>query len=150
MVYPTKKHSDIRVNYNYAHFPYIPGKEPHASKINILFNPPILTEGKWVGVKTVNKVGDNNKPTLWEMWVDEDPIDSNGKPKNGWKLAATYEDKGVKNYHDDEHHEIVNYPPVTWRGHKEVCRVDGYKKVDFVFISDREIDPKATPQFPKD
>ena len=31
------------------------------------------------------------------MWVDEDPFDDDGKPKNGWKKAATYEDKGVEN-----------------------------------------------------
>jgi len=146
MVHPTKKHSDIHVNYNYAHFPYVPGEEPHASKINILFNPPILTEDKWIGVKTIHKVADDNKSTHWEMWVDKDPIDNNGKPKNGWKLAATYEDKGIKNFRKDD--KTFNYPPLTWRCHKDVCRVDGYKKVDFVFISDREVDPKANPSIP--
>ena len=28
------------------------------------------------------------------MWVDEDPIDANGKPKNGWKLVYDFVDSG--------------------------------------------------------
>jgi hypothetical protein len=149
MVFPTKKNSDIRVNYDYYHFPYVRGEPSHSSKINILFNPSELEEDIWVGVKTIHKVVSDNKSTHWEMWIDEDPFDDNGNPKNGWKKAATYEDIGVTNYKykdkdDDNKEKILKWwPPVTWRCHKDVCRVDGYGNVDFALFSDREIDPNA-------
>jgi hypothetical protein len=146
MVFPTKKNSDIRINYDYFHFPYIRGESPHSSDINLLFNPKKIEEDKWIGVKTIRKVSSDNKSTHFEMCVDEDPFDNSGKPKNGWKKAATYEDVGVKNYKykdNDEEEEIANWPPLTWRCQKDVCRVDGYENVDFALFSDREIDPDA-------
>jgi hypothetical protein len=125
MVHPTKKHSKISLNYNYVHFPYIEGKSDCASDINIILNPSILEEGKWIGMKTIHTVLLDNKSSYWEMWMDQDPFDKYGKPKNGWTKAATYKDKGV-NYHDKDHDETFNYPPLTWRCHKDVCRIDGY------------------------
>ncbi len=107
MVHPTKKHSKITLNYNYAHFPYIEGESPHSSDIDIIFNPARLKENEWIGVKTIHKVASDNKSTLWEMWVDEDSFDNNGKSKNGWKFAAKYKDKGVKDYYDKEHDKTI-------------------------------------------
>jgi hypothetical protein len=126
MVYPTATHDDIQVNYNYAHFPYV-----HV-KPRTKFNPPMLADnGKWVGVKTIHKIGADKKSSEWEMWVDTDPIDNDGEPKNNWKSAATYLDYGVPEY---------NNIPLTWQCHKDVCRVDGFAYVDFTLISDRAID----------
>ncbi|HET7283062.1 MAG TPA: hypothetical protein VFI70_00100 [Nitrososphaeraceae archaeon] len=130
MVYPTATHGDIQVNYNYAHFPYVNAKP------NIKFSPPTLAEDRWVGVKTVRKVAADKKSSTLEMWVDLDPFDGNGKPRNSWKPAATYVDKGTSGYGN---------VPCTWACHKDLVRVDGFASVDFALFSDREIDPNATP-----
>ena len=63
-----------------------------------MFNPSEPEEDTWIGVKTIHRVVSDNKSTDWEMRIDENPFDDNGNPKNGWKKAATYEDKGVTNY----------------------------------------------------
>ena len=130
MVYPTATHGDIQVNYNYAHFPYVNAKP------KILKAPSKLVPEKWIGVKTIHIVAKDGKSTHWEMWVDENPFDSQGKPQNNWVLAATYEDHGCKEYGN---------VPLTWRCHKDVCRVDGFSNVDFALFSDREIDVNAIP-----
>lgn len=130
MVYPTRTHADIRVNYNYAHFPYV-NVTP-----TIKFSPPELVAEKWIGVKTIRKVAADNKSSKIEMWVDVDPFDSNGEPKNGWKLAATYIDSGTP---------VYNNVPCTWACQKDLIRVDGFSSVDFALISDREIDVNTRP-----
>lgn len=132
MVYPTATHSDIQVNYNYAHFPYV-----NVKPVAKIPNPPELADnGKWIGVKTVHKIDPSRKFSDWEMWVDVDPFDQNGAPKNGWVLAATYHDVGTSGY---------NNIPLTWKCQKDLCRVDGFANVDFTLISDREIDITASP-----
>lgn len=132
MVYPTATHADIQVNYNYAHFPYVNVKPNH-----VIPNPPPLSDnGKWFGVKTVHKVASDMKSSDWEMWVDNDPFDQNGAPKNNWTLAATYHDVGTSGY---------NNIPLTWMCQKDLCRIDGFANVDFTLISDRDIDFSGTP-----
>lgn len=126
MVYPTATHSEIQVNYNYAHFPYVHAKPTLISRLL----PPLADNGEWIGVKTIHKIAPDRKSSDWEIWVDTNPFDSNGKPANNWVLAATYKDNGVPEY---------NYIPLTWKCHKDVCRVDGFASVDFTLISDREI-----------
>jgi len=130
MVYPTSTHSDIQVNYNYAHFPYVNAKP------QIIKAPSKLVPEKWIGVKTIHfETGPNT--THWEMYVNENPFDAQGNVDNkGWYKAAEYEDKGCKEYGNKA---------VTWKCHKDVCRVDGFQSVDFALFSDREIDPNATP-----
>jgi hypothetical protein len=126
MVYPTADHSNIQLNYNYAHFPYV-----HAKPTLTIPNPPPLADnGKWIGVKTIHVIAVDNKSSHWEMWIDTNPFNSNGKPANKWVLAATYEDNGVPGY---------NNIPLTWKCHKDLCRIDGFASVDFTLISDREI-----------
>jgi hypothetical protein len=135
MVYPTANHSDIQVNYNYAHFPYVHAKP----KLRIPNPPPLADNGKWIGVKTIHDIASDRKSSHWEMWIDTNPFDSNGKPANNWVVAATYEDNGVPGY---------NNIPLTWKCHKDVCRVDGFQSVDFTLVSDREISfgpPETAP-----
>jgi hypothetical protein len=131
MVYPTATHSTIQVNYNFSHFPYVNAK-PH-----IVFNPPKLTAEKWVGVKTIRKIAADKQSSTLEMWVDVDPFDVDGKPKNNWKLAATFIDKGTKEYKNI---------PATWRSHKDLIRVDGFQSVDIALVSNREIDINTLPK----
>ncbi|MFZ0510869.1 MAG: hypothetical protein WAM14_04615 [Candidatus Nitrosopolaris sp.] len=49
---------------------------------------------------------------------------------NNWALAATYNDVGIQGN---------NNIPLTWKCHKDVCRVDGFQGIDFTLISDRAI-----------
>ena len=136
MVYPTANHSNIQVNYNYAHFPYV-----HAKPSLAISNPPPLAHnGKWIGVKVIHVIAADRKFSNWEMWIDTNPFDSNGKPANNWVLAATYKDNGVAEY---------NNIPLTWKCQKDVCRVDGFASVDFTLISDREIFFGASAPSPK-
>lgn len=131
MVYPTATHNEIQINYNYAHFPYV------SVKPTIKFNPPKLADnGKWIGAKTIHKIAIDKRSCEWEMWVDIDPFDINGQPKNNWRLAATYSDYGVPGY---------NYVPLTWQCQKDVCRIDGFASVDFTLLSDRAIDAASKP-----
>ena len=56
-------------------------------------------EGNWIGLKwsciTLTKDGDRgNGGVRCRMWVDEDPIDASGKPKNGWKIVYDFVDNG--------------------------------------------------------
>ena len=83
MVYPTSSHSNITVNYNYAHFPYVAVKPTL-----IIPNPPPLADnGDWLGLKTVHKISADRSYSDWEMYIDVDPFNANG-PANNWTLAA--------------------------------------------------------------
>jgi|SRR5215831_7251122 len=125
MVYPTASHSSVQVNVNYAHFPYVNVKP------KIVNAPPKLVAEKWIGVKCIHVIADDKKSGDWELWYDDSPFaTADGKPANNWKLAATYHDVGVKEYGN---------VPLTWKCHKDLCRVDGFKSVDFTLISDRQV-----------
>src|SRR5205809_5309424 len=87
IVYPTATHSDVQCNYNYAHFPYV-----NVIPVKVTPNPPPLADnGKWVGVKVVHKVAADRKSSHWELWSDQNPFSTTGKPNNNWTLNATYE-----------------------------------------------------------
>lgn len=138
MVYPTEGHNDVTVNYNYAHFPYVKARPKILKKVDKLSE-----DSGWIGVKTIHIVHDedkNNPWTHWEMWVDQKPFDKDGTIQNNWEKIAEYKDEGCDGYDNT---------PLTWKCHKDVCRVDGFGNVDFALFSDREIDPSAvTPQKP--
>jgi len=132
MLYPEVTHTSVGVNYNYAHFPYVA-----ASGVKQLFSGDQMTQNKWVGMKVVKKVADDNKSTDLEEWVDLNPFNSSGKPANNWRLKATYHDTGPPSGYTPR---VAAY----WRCQKDLLRVDGWGSVDFTLMSDREIDPKAT------
>lgn len=125
MVYPTSDKSEVAFNYNYAHFPYV-----HAKARTFQDLETFDDKWGWLALKTIHVVKDDY--THWEMWADFDPIGDNGKINNNWEKIAEYKDEGC-----DEYDNV----PVGWACQKEVCRVDGFKRVDFALFSDREIDP---------
>lgn len=124
-VYPTATHGDVQCNVNFAHFPYV-----NLKQVKQYFSGDRYTEGKWVGIKVVLIVAPDKQSTWLAMYVDLDPIDENGKPKNNWRLKADVIFSGVKEY---------GSIPVTWAGQKDVIRIDGFESHDFMYISDREI-----------
>ena len=136
MVYPTEGHNSVNVNYNYAHFPYIKSKPKVFKKLQKLSE-----DSGWIGVKTIHIVHDDY--THWEMWIEEDPFKDDGTINNNWAKVAEYKDEGCDEYDNTS---------MGWRCHKDVCRVDGFGRVDFALFSDREIDPNSKPNaaIPKD
>ena len=55
-------------------------------------------EGNWIGLKwcvvTMKPNGTRQDGIRLRMWVDEDPLDANNKPKNNWKLVYDFIDTG--------------------------------------------------------
>jgi hypothetical protein len=127
-VFPISKSDKVRANWNYAHFPYVA-----VSGIKQYFNAYWI-ENKWVGLKHVHVVADDKKSAHNQLYADLDPFDTNGKPKNNFKLMAEWTDNGCKEY---------NNIPNTWRAQVNKIRLDGYRIFDFTLFSDREVDTKG-------
>lgn len=126
MVYPTATHSDVQFNWNYAHFPYI------NAKVKIVKPVPQFTDNKWVGVKVI-RFPISKDLVHWEMWADLNAVDSGTNTlTNTWELIATFEDKGCKEYKNKA---------CSWGQYRGVWRLDGWKNIDFMLISDRDVDP---------
>ena len=55
-------------------------------------------EGNWIGLKwcvvTMKPNGTRQDGIRLRMWVDEDPLDANNKPKNNWQLVYDFIDTG--------------------------------------------------------
>jgi hypothetical protein len=82
---------------------------------------------RWVGVKAVVFNVAGNTQAVSQLWVDSDPFDAAGKPRNGWKRVYEYVDSAGT--------------PVTWGGKYETWRIDEAGAVDFKLLSVREIVP---------
>ena len=107
----------------------------HPTYDKIPLNPQFsfqLEEGKWVAVKVVSWVvpgGTQNR-----MYLDTEPFDAHGKPRNGFRLFTEWMDKDGEN--------TGNYTQAaTWAGWRTTFRVDGWKNLDFAHLSAREIVP---------
>ncbi len=95
-----------------------------------------LTENKWVGLKMVSYSSISNpKQAMNEFYLDIDPFDSFGKPKNGWRLFATYKD--IEGLSTGRYSKLVN-----WGGWQTTVRSDGWHDIDFAFPSVREVVPR--------
>lgn len=90
-------------------------------------------EDKWVGVKAIvyNLPGD--EAAVSEAWIDTDPFDAAGKPKNQWKKVYEYVDEAPG----------FGGRPVTWGGKTETWRIDAVETIDFKLLSVHEIVPPA-------
>jgi hypothetical protein len=132
MVYPTDGKNTVAFNYNYAHFPYV-----HAKAKTLKELEEFGEDFGWLALKTIHIVKDDH--TDWEMWADFDPIADDGTIKNNWEKIAEFRDEGCDDYDN---------VPVSWKCHKDVCRVDGFGSVDFALFSDREIDPNREDDAP--
>jgi hypothetical protein len=85
---------------------------------------------KWFGVKSVVYNVDGNATGVSELYVDNDPFDAAGKPKNNWTKIYRWVD--------------ADKTPVIWGGKYETFRFDQAGYVDFKTLSVREIVPPAT------
>ena len=92
-----------------------------------------LTENQWVGVKMVSySVSASASEVLNRFYLDTDPFDAFGQPKNGWRLFAAYTD--VDGQSTGRYSKLVN-----WGGWQTTVRTDGFNDIDFAFPSVREI-----------
>ncbi len=116
------------------------GKELHHPNYDwvtlpTLFNY-VLTENQWVGLKMVSYNSSTNaNEVINTFFLDTDPFDSSGQPKNGWRLFVTYTD--VEGQSTGRYSKLVN-----WGGWQTTVRTDGYNDIDFAFPSVREIIPQ--------
>ena len=95
-----------------------------------------LTENQWVGLKMVSyNSATNANEVINELFLDTDPFDPSGQPKNGWRLFLTYTD--VEGKSTGRYSKLGN-----WGGWQTTIRTDGYNDIDFAFPSVREIIPQ--------
>ena len=115
------------------------GKELHHPDYDYVGVEPsfnyALIENQWVGMKMVSyNSSANTKQVINKLYLDTDPFDSSGQPKNGWRLFATYAD--VDGQSTGRYSTVVN-----WGGWETTVRSDGYNDIDFAFPGVREIIP---------
>ncbi len=116
------------------------GKELHHPDYDWVTLPTLfnyaLTENQWVGLKMVSYNSSTNaSEVVNKLYLDTDPFDASGQPKNGWRLFVTYTDVDGKS--TGRYSKLVN-----WGGWQTTVRTDGYNDIDFAFPSVREIIPQ--------
>lgn len=97
--------------------------------------PYQLQAGKWVGVKMVSYLVPGG--TKNQLYLDTNPFDASGKPRNDFKLYTEWMDK-------DGQSTGRYKQAATWAGWVTTFRVDGWNRVDFTHLSAREIIPPAS------
>jgi hypothetical protein len=97
-------------------------------KINMVGEFPKQGE-KWIGLKLIsyNTSFHNHPGVNMEMYVDKDPLDENGRPKNNWIKMWTFTDEN-------------NRAPI-WGGKFVTLRVDMCESVDITHINCVSIKP---------
>jgi hypothetical protein len=90
-----------------------------------------LKENVWYGLKLVS-YRKNAWSTHNQLWLDTDPWDANGKPKNNWRLFSEYVDATGKS--TGRYNQTAD-----WGGLITMVRTDGWHNVDFALFSVREI-----------
>jgi hypothetical protein len=95
---------------------------------------------KWFGRKTIVWTNIDGKSVTARDYIDLDPFDANGKPKNNWEplQEKTYTTVNKKT----EDGKKYNVPPI-WGG-MFTSRVDGFQIVDYAIVSIREIIPPTS------
>jgi hypothetical protein len=90
-----------------------------------------LEENIWYGLKLVS-YRLNNWSVLNQLWLDTDPWDANGNPKNGWRMMSEFVD--VRDKTTGRYSQVAD-----WGGLITSVRTDGWHDVDFSLFSVREI-----------
>ena len=93
-----------------------------------------VTDGKWLGLKVVSANTPDGKGVFNKLYLDTDPWDSLGKPRNNWVLYSDWTDTTGKSTGQYSQAAI-------WGGWVYTVRIDGWDQTDFALPSIREIDP---------
>jgi hypothetical protein len=91
--------------------------------------------GKWFGRKTIVWTNSDGKSVIARDYIDLDPFDTNGKPKNNWEPLQEEIFSTISKKTEDG--TKYNVPPL-WGG-MFTSRVDGFQTVDYAIVSLREI-----------
>jgi hypothetical protein len=124
--------NSLKSSMEYNHPRYVPNG---AGKSTIKLTADNNTsEGQWIGRKTIIWTNSDNKSATARDYIDLDPYDFSGKPKNNWKplQEQLFTTEGPYN------------KPILWGG-RFASRIDGFWNVDYAIVSIREI--KVPPRF---
>jgi len=104
---------------------------------------------KWIGMKTVMYNDESDNKVKVEVYYDWLEVGDDGKPQNIWKELCKITDEGdtftaaqgdedfvVDNCNAEDKKEVI-----TWGGPEATFRIDIVGRVDFKWLSIREIDP---------
>ena len=120
----------LEYHFEYNHPDYLPDGDASTHKLDGDNNTEI---GKWFGRKTVVWTNSDAKSVTARDYIDLDPFDANGKPKNNWKPLQEKVFTTLDEYDK----------PILWGG-MFTSRVDGFKTVDYAIASLREIIPPVS------
>ncbi|MGA9523480.1 MAG: hypothetical protein WBV82_18600 [Myxococcaceae bacterium] len=91
-----------------------------------------LNEGRWLAMKVVSYRIEGGTKNL--LYLDDDPFDVRGEPRNAFRLYAQWNDRdGVSS---GQYRQAA-----TWGGWVTTLRVDGWNEVELAILSVREIIP---------
>jgi hypothetical protein len=137
--------SDPRASCTEMSIPYSGGNTQSARELNhpdydfVKLSPKFsyfIKDNIWLGAKCISYNADDNKSTINQVYIDTDPWDVNGKPKNNWQLYSEW--------HDTDGTSTGQYRQAAlWAGWMYTLRVDGWDSTDFALLSIREIDPHS-------
>ena len=92
---------------------------------------------KWFGRKTIVWTNSDGESVTARDYIDLDPFDTNGMPKNNWEpLQEKVFTKVSKKTKDGKKYDV----PPLWGG-MFTSRVDGFQTVNYAIVSIREIIP---------
>lgn len=99
-----------------------------------LLYPAALEEGRWVGLKLVSLIDPaDSEAVLYQLYVDDQPFDTQGRPRNRFRLLSEYVDRAGQS--TGEYDRVVD-----WGGSVSTLRVDGVDAVDVAILSVRPIE----------
>jgi hypothetical protein len=98
--------------------------------------PAALTDGRWVALKLTSTAAPGD-PTrvVNRLFVDDDPWDAAGHPRNRWRLFSEYTD--TAGLSTGRYYTTL----VDWGGWQTTIRTDGIATLDFAIVSAREVVP---------
>ncbi|HEY7569769.1 MAG TPA: hypothetical protein VH796_00245 [Nitrososphaeraceae archaeon] len=123
--------SSLNYNFEYNHPDYVNDGEG-TNKLQANNDTEV---GKWFGRKTIVWTNSDGKSVTARDYMDLDPYNANGKPKNNWKPLQEKVFRTISRGTEDG--TKYNVPPL-WGG-MFTSRVDGFQTVDYAIVSLREI-----------
>ena len=94
-----------------------------------------LEENRWFGLKLVSYAQRGAPASVMnQLYVDPNPFDEKGLPRNGWRLLSEYRD--VEGKSTGRYDKLVD-----WGGYQTTLRTDGVTRLDLAILSVREIAP---------
>ena len=97
--------------------------------------PAALVENRWFGLKVVSTARPQQpSPVVNRLYVDDEPWDAAGRPRNHWRLLSEYVD--VEGASTGRYTKLVD-----WGAWQTTLRTDGIRTLDFAILSAREVIP---------